>query len=270
MIIAGLLWGDDVILILGGTLESRKLADFLKSNHYSFLISTVSQYGHSLAREVSPNVQRQVLDEHSLEHLCWEKNINTIIDATHPFATNISLTAIKVASKLNLNYLRLEREGIKIPVKNSLVHIVANSKEAASLAPQLGTRILLTIGSRQLDYFRELIKEKKVLARVLPEMLSLQKCLELGLQPKQIIAMQGPFSKEFNKALFKEKQVEVVITKNSGTIGGVDTKVTACLELNIPVIIIDKPLINYPRIAYEFCDVMEFLQEVNNDLSNKS
>jgi precorrin-6A/cobalt-precorrin-6A reductase len=53
--------------------------------------------------------------------------------------------------------------------------------------------------------------------------------------------MQGPFSLELNRALFKQYGAEVVVTKNSGVVGGTDTKIAAALELALPVVVINRP-----------------------------
>ncbi|KJS87906.1 MAG: hypothetical protein JM58_02735 [Peptococcaceae bacterium BICA1-8] len=255
-----------MILLLGGTLESRQLAEVINAHNYSFIISTTSEYGGCLAKEVCENVNNLPLEQDALENFCMEKNIKIIIDATHPYAKNISDCAINISKNNNIKYLRYERQGLIDFNNNPYVHLVASYMEASLLASQLGNKILLTTGSRKLEIFHELIKTKEVYARILPDINSLKKCLDLGLLPRNIIAMQGPFTKEFNKTLFIEKGIEVVITKNSGDIGGVDTKLEACSELKIPLIIIDKPSVEYPRVAYNFASVLHFIKEVQNEL----
>ncbi|MFZ7102595.1 MAG: cobalt-precorrin-6A reductase [Peptococcaceae bacterium] len=251
-----------MILLLGGTRESREIAKLLQQEKIKHIISTVSDYGGQLAEEISENVHREVLEYDRLLEFCRQQNITTIIDATHPFAKNISLNAIKTAGVLAIKYLRFERKTMTYP-DNPLIRIVSDMDEAAAQAENLGKKILLTIGSKQLTFFQKLITRKEVYVRILPDLDSLHRCFSLGLQPQQIIAMQGPFSKEFNQLLIKEKQIEVVVSKESGQIGGLDAKLTACLELNIPLIVITKPQIPYPRIVYEYEKV---LQEVSDEL----
>ena len=252
-----------MILILGGTLESRELVRFLQHNKIPLLVSTYSLYGETLAKEFSSNVQSGALDERRLELLCQEEKIKTIIDATHPYAINISKIAIKIANTLHINYLRYEREATNFDEANPLIKRVNSTNEAVLLAEQMGNNILLTIGTRQLEAFQALFKSKKVFVRVLPEVESINKCINLGLEPINIIAIQGPFSHQFNHLLIKEKGIDLVITKNSGQIGGTDTKLTACLELNVPIIIIDRPTIDYPQVAKSLEEVAIFLEEAD-------
>ena len=89
----------------------------------------------------------------------------------------------------------------------------------------------------------------------------LKECEELGLTPKQIVAIQGPFSEELNIALYRQYGADVVITKNSGEIGGTDTKITAAKKLGLPVVLIDRPKLQYDVIAYTFEDVFEFVKK---------
>ena len=84
-------------------------------------------------------------------------------------------------------------------------------------------------------------------------------CETLGLSPKQIVAMQGPFSTELNVELFKHASAEVIVTKNSGQIGGADTKLEAAQILNLPVVMIERPKIFYPNLAETFEDVLNFI-----------
>ena len=71
--------------------------------------------------------------------------------------------------------------------------------------------------------------------------------------------MQGPFSTELNIELFKHYNAEVIVSKDSGQIGGVDTKITAAEKLNLPVVLIDRPKINYDKVVSTFEEVLKFL-----------
>ena len=89
----------------------------------------------------------------------------------------------------------------------------------------------------------------KVVARVLPEPSVLASCTQLGLTPGEIIALQGPCSTELNQALYQQYKAEVVITKDSGSVGGIQEKVDAALHLGIPIVICQRPRLNYPLVV---------------------
>ena len=86
------------------------------------------------------------------------------------------------------------------------------------------------------------MQNKKLYIRVLPTSQVLTRCELLGFKPNQIIAAQGPFSQEWDEAMFKQLKIEVVVTKESGKVGGTLEKVKACQHLNIPLVILKRPM----------------------------
>ena len=82
---------------------------------------------------------------------------------------------------------------------------------------------------------------------------------DLGFTPANIVAVQGPFSLELNQELDKKYDAQVVVTKNSGAAGGADTKFAAAMELGLPLVIIDRPPVQYDNIAYTFDDILDFI-----------
>ena len=85
------------------------------------------------------------------------------------------------------------------------------------------------------------MKNKTVWTRVLPTAEVLTMMEELGVSPKHIIAMQGPFSYDMNRIMFSDTKAEVVVMKNSGLVGGSDTKLKAAMNLGLHIIVIDRP-----------------------------
>ena len=106
------------------------------------------------------------------------------------------------------------------------------------------------------------MQDKKDSGRVLPEADVIKQCQELGLKPNQLVAMQGPFPRS-NLWMFKHFQTQVVVTKESGQIGGFLSKWEACLELGIPLIVLKDPL-NLPKLLIRQEDVLNFIKEVEN------
>ena len=86
----------------------------------------------------------------------------------------------------------------------------------------------------------------------------------LGVEQKNIVAMQGPFSKELNKALYNQYGVTLMITKESGKVGSVDEKLEAALECGIETIMIARPNVNYQNVHSSFEDV---INDLNKQLS---
>ena len=76
---------------------------------------------------------------------------------------------------------------------------------------------------------------------MLPTSNVIKMCEDLGMKAKYILALQGPFSYEMNLAMIHDYHADVMVTKNSGLIGGSDTKLKAAMDAGISVIVIDKP-----------------------------
>ena len=123
-------------------------------------------------------------------------------------------------------------------------------------------RICCAFSVFRVKIFVDNLKDCNITARVLPTSEVLAECENLGLTPKQIIAVQGAFSVEMNIEMFKHAQAEVIVTKDSGKIGGADTKIAAAQVLKIPVVVIDRPKISYPNVATTFNEVFTFLLEL--------
>ncbi|MBR2214138.1 MAG: cobalt-precorrin-6A reductase [Selenomonadaceae bacterium] len=253
-----------MIFVAAGTLDGRTIAADLAQRGYPVIASAVSEYGGELIKEADlPNltVNTRPLDEEALREYLTRQNARLFIDATHPYAAQVSHNAIQVCARLKIPYLRYERPETK---KNTgRIIPVESYEEAAQEAAALGQNIFLTVGSRNLALLvkHPALKQATLTARVLPTPEVLQGCQDLGLAPKQIVALQGPFSRGLNRELYQKYEAQVIVTKDSGQIGGTDTKIEAAADLNIPVVLIGRPKIKYPRVAATIEQVRDFVQE---------
>lgn len=253
-----------MILVLSGTKDGRELVEHLSQKGYQVLATAVSKYGGDLlAASGAGEVLVKGLTPEDLKQMLQDKKINLIIDATHPFAQQISAQAMAVAKELELPYLRFERKQAKLSL-HPLIHRVSNMEEAAQKAISLGKTIFLTTGSKTLATFLACQKDRqpRIVARVLPDPQVMEKCFQLGLSPCDIVAMQGPFSKQLNKALFQEYGADVVVSKESGKTGGTDSKIEAALELSLPLVIIERPALSYPLVADDVAGVEKLLEGI--------
>lgn len=83
----------------------------------------------------------------------------------------------------------------------------------------------------------------------------------VGIGPDSIIAMQGPFSIELNRAMLEECKADVLVTKENGSVGGVEEKVSAALSPGIPVVVIERPKLNYPSVVDDYQGVIEWISK---------
>lgn len=232
-----------MILLLGGTSDSLEIPKGLNQAKLTYFLSVVSDYGAELAKKVAANVHQGRLDAAGLEAFIKEHDIKLVIDATHPFATEVSRTAIQAAENQQLPYLRFERPSL-IP-EDAIT--VTSIQQACEAALKFSGKIYLTTGSKNLHLFLDYLPKERVVARVLPTAEVLTLTEKLGLQADQIEAIKGPFSTELNQALLDHNQAGVLITKESGTAGGFAEKLAACKLNNIPAIVIAREPLNYPK-----------------------
>lgn len=233
-----------MILVLGGTVEGREIAGMIAGMGRQCLLTVVSAYG---AEMVSNDPLMEVLvgrlDESGLKSLLRDRNVRMIIDATHPYAGLITAAAWKAAKEMQVQFIRYHRPAVAGRPGNSNVYPAQNWEEAADIAKDLGETIFLTIGSKNLRPFVEMGKKygRRIIARVLPEARVLAECAALGVASRDIIAVQGPFSTEMNMAMLQEYRAGVLVTKDSGTTGGTDTKLEAASRLGLPVVAVGRP-----------------------------
>lgn len=231
------------LLVLAGTEDGRELAEALKRQGHDVLVSTLTAYGADLALEQGLEARSGAMDAQTLTDLLKDGSFAALVDATHPYALRVKEMAKKVCQTLELPYLRWERLSLDLE-DHPLLHWAEDIPVAAQLSAELGQRILLTTGSNALPEWVSLpsLKNKELFIRVLPTSQVLARCETLGFKPNQIIAAQGPFSQEWDEAMFKQLGIEVVIAKESGKIGGTLEKVQACLSLQIPLVLLKRPL----------------------------
>ena len=248
------------IFLIAGTQDGRKLAEYLSDKKFDVTASVVSDYGRKLLETCAGiKINDKPLDKDELETILRECDFKFLVDASHPYAKNISSNAIEAARAAQIDYIRYERAEIDFAYEK--IFRVESYEAAALKAAELGKNIYLTTGSRSLKIFVDLLKDCNLTVRILPTAEVLTQCEALGLSPKQIVAIQGAFSTELNVELFKHARAEVIVTKNSGQIGGTDTKIQAAQVLNLPVVMIERPKIFYPKLAATFEDVLKLLEE---------
>ena len=117
----------------------------------------------------------------------------------------------------------------------------AISAAAALLAQERGN-ILLTTGSKELARYSGMTDfARRVYARVLPMAASLEACRAAGLEPGHILAVQGPFSREWNAAMLRAVCARFLVTKEAGAAGGFAEKAAAAEETGATLVVVGRP-----------------------------
>lgn len=225
------------IIIFGGTTEGKIIAKRLSKYNIDITISVATNEGKEALGNIDVKCLVNRLKIPEIKTLL--KNYNLIIDATHPYASEVTSNLIKTTSELKINYLRLLRKESK--EVNGLYF--EDFKSTIEYLNEVEGKILLTTGSKDVHVFSSIKDFKeRVFVRILPTVEAIQKCYKIGFSSKNIIAMQGPFSLDVNTSIINMINAKYVITKDSGRIGGFDEKVKATTLTNSKLVVIGRPL----------------------------
>ena len=275
-----------MIWIAAGTEEGRRIAKALIEKNREIMVSVTTEYGGSLlkkelqkrelqkdekGKKVNSDTKKwtiidRALDYGEMEKILQEFPITKIVDATHPYADKVSKNLIALGKEKDISYFRYERPFLKEllqkeagePEAQKIVW-VKNTGEAIEVLRNRQGNVLLTTGSKTLGDYLKGLETARIYARVLPVPKVMEECRALGLPAGQILGMQGPFSREFNQATLEEYNIETLVTKDSGAIGGVLEKIRGALGAKVRIIIINRPDVAYPKI---FSDIKELTKQL--------
>ncbi len=229
------------VLIFSGTTEGRELAGALAREGIPCEVSVATAYGESVMEPcggIAVRVGR--LDGEQMEALLLQGDFFAVVDATHPYAVEVSENIRRSAERAGIPCLRLARV-MEAPETYERVRYVPGHEECAGILAQTAGNILLATGAKNLAVYAVDGLRERLFVRVLPGTESIAACEELGIRGKQIIAMQGPFSEELDLALIRQFRISVLVTKESGSAGGFPEKLRAAERAGIAVLVIENP-----------------------------
>jgi precorrin-6A/cobalt-precorrin-6A reductase len=160
-----------------------------------------------------------------------KNSIDLIIDATHPFADQISHHGAEAARICHIPHLILDRPQWEWQKGDNWIE-VETIAAAAAILPDLAKRVFLTIGRQELATFAQLQDIWFLLRSIEPP--------EPPIPRGEIILHQAPFYLEAEKKLLSDYQIEAIVSKNSGG----DTtyaKIVAARELGLPLVMVKRP-----------------------------
>ncbi|MFT6579664.1 MAG: cobalt-precorrin-6A reductase [Alphaproteobacteria bacterium] len=221
------------LLILGGTGEALALARAVVDAGRMQVTSSLA--GRTRAPTPIPGAVRIGGFGGALGLRDWidAQRIDAIIDATHPFAAQISAHGAQAAVATNTPLLRLARPAWTIQPGDDWRR-VTDAAAAARLVPTVGRRAFLTTGASDLSAFVGL-DEMYFLIRVIDAPEVLQKFAAYDR-----IEARGPFSFADEVHLIKTHRIDVLVAKNSGGDATI-AKIDAARDLGVPVVMIDRP-----------------------------
>jgi precorrin-6A/cobalt-precorrin-6A reductase len=246
---------DMRILILGGTQEAFALAEQLADVSGVEIISSLA------GRTREPRIPRGQVrvggfgGAEGLARYLREERISHLINATHPFAAQMSMNAVAAAGHAGTPLLRLLRPAWTAR-HDDRWEMARHAAEAADLCRREGGRIFLTLGTGELEAFAG-IHNAHFLVRIVdaPD--------RLPLRDYRVVTARGPFSLAGELQLLAQHHIGLVVAKNSGG-AATYAKIEAARQLGLPVIMIERPAIaldpQSPAVA-AIEDVLAWIQE---------
>jgi precorrin-6A/cobalt-precorrin-6A reductase len=230
-----------MILLLGGTSDTRDIAQRLADRGMSVLVSTASDTPLEVGRDPKITRRSGPLDRPSMAALIQEHRIAILVDATHPYAEQVRETARDVARATGTPYLTYVRPPSLMA--EDAVTLADTHHSAARLAFAEGKPVLLTTGSRNLQPYVERSRETGIplFARVLDCTGSLDSCREASVDAAHLLLGRGPYDVETNRQHIRGCRAGVIVTKDGGHPSGLRSKLEAARSEGCDVVVVARP-----------------------------
>ncbi len=245
------------IMVFAGTTEGRELCEKYEDKDIKIDVYTATEYGGELLPKCDNiTVHTGRLNVEQIEAEIKNLKPCLVIDATHPYATEISQNIKSVSGDKYIRLLREEAPKVKAMYVDSI-------EKAIAVVNRSRGNVLITTGSKDLESFTQVKDYKKrCVIRMLPEKENVEKVLELGFSQDNIITDLGPFSTKKNIDHIKQFKIKYLISKESGKEGGFTEKYYACQNENVAMIVIKRP----QEEGYKSDEVYNF---INSAMSKK-
>lgn len=243
------------VLILGGTGEAYDLAEGIDTT-FGDRVALVSALAGRTNDPRQPVGQVRLGGFGGVDGLktyLQDTSVYCVIDATHPFAAQMTEQADAACRQMAVPYLRLDRPAWA-PQEGDQWHMVPDVSAAAQLLPGIGSVAFLTVGTKELEAFRDLEGVQIAMRLVDPP------AEPVPLEEVVMILGKGPFDLDDERALLALHRIDILVTKNSGG-EATEAKLTAAREAGIPVIMIDRPAQHVEPVVTSVTEALAWLSE---------
>lgn len=245
------------VLIFGGTTEGRLLAQRTSQMGIATTVSVATPLGvEELQGHEGFGVLVGRMDQSAMERAL--QGFDACVDATHPYAVEATATIACACATTGTPLLRLVRDDSH--VEGCIM--VGSAAEAAEFLSHTQGNILLATGAKELAAYKD-IDPQRLFARILPTHMGLDACEELGLPHRNILALQGPFSRAMNQAMIEQYDIAWMVTKDGGAAGGFDDKLQATRQAGANLVVIRRP----EETGLGFDDVVQRLEAMLDERS---
>ena len=231
------------VLLLGGTGDALAIARRLGPAHV-YSLAGLGRVPADLQCEVRVGGYGGA---QGLADFVRAQGIGLMLDATHPYAAQMSRNVCEASARANVPCWAIRRAAWQPQPGDDWRDAAGWSDIVARIAPY--RRPLWTLGREPLAHLDDIPPSQHWTIR----------CLDPhpGNARATIIGARGPFSIDGERALFTERRIDVVISKNSGG-GATEAKLAVARELHVPVVMLKRPAL--PPATREFDDTASALQ----------
>jgi len=230
------------IAVFGGTTEGRHIAEFCDKNKIRCSYFAATEAG-KMEVDHCKNIEiyQGRLNLEEIISVFNKEMFSVIVDATHPYAVEVS-SYIKIAcTELGISYLRIIRDDGKLN-ENEEITYVDTIDDIIGLLNLREGNILITTGSKDAEKYKKVVDYKsRVYIRILPDSETIEKLCNVGFLNEHIITGKGPFSIKENIKAINYTNSKILVTKDSGITGGYYEKIKAANICGCEVVCIRRP-----------------------------
>ncbi len=248
------------LLLFGGTSDAHALLEAFLPHPIHITLCVTSGYARQLLPEESGRIRILIgrMDALAMLLEMRRERYFCVLDATHPYAVEASRNIKSAAEQSGLPYIRLVREKSGFYGGTS----VRSAVEAAQTLNGRTGPALIATGTKELAPFTSVPNyQERLYVRTLPTVEAIEACLSLGFSNSRIIAMQGPFTTDFNLALLTQYRIRTLITKDGGVAGGFYEKCAAARRSGVELIVIKRPQEQGETLTGAIQRVLRLLEE---------
>ncbi len=239
------------LLILGGTGDAAQLATQTINIPGLETITSLAGRTNEPGAIASPIRTGSFGGKTGLAEYLQTMKIDLLIDATHPFAAQISWNAAHAASTVGIPSLMLVRPAWARDRQDNWIEVESIDRAVAAI-PATAARIFLTIGRQQLAPFATLTDRWCLMRSIDPP------ATDIPLPPGKILLDRGPFSLAQELQLLKDQRIDAIVSKNSGG-EATYAKIIAARELKLPVVMVQRPMMPEGKQVEHVSEAIDWL-----------
>lgn len=235
------------VLLLGGVTDALAIARTLGPQHI-YSLAGVGRVPTDLRCEVRVG---GFGGAEGLANFVQQTGIDLILDATHPYAAQMSQNAVMAAKLTGVPCWALRRPAWQPGPDDDWREVADWAELIAALAPF--QRPLFTLGREPLQHLHEIPAHQFWTLRALDIYPGNERC--------EVIGARGPFRLEDERELFESRNIDVLISKNSGSTA-TEPKLEVARERGMPVLVLKRPVL--PEVDRAFWSVGEVLDALRD------